>query len=251
MATYTKPKNKHQRQAMKTGGRILGEILADASEYVTPGMTTQHVDSYIENRMKAHNVKPAFLGYYGFPGHACISVNSEVIHGIPGDTQLAEGDLVSIDCGIMYEGMALDSARTIPVGHISQEAQRLIDVTDKSFTKGVETLKDNVSIGTYGAAVEEYITKEGFGLVRDFCGHGIGASVHEAPNIPNYGQKGKGDVLQEHMTVALEPMVTKGTDNIVVDGDGWTVRTQDGTLSAHYEHTVLITEKGVNILTTV
>jgi len=250
MAGQTKPKNKQERRAMKTGGRILGEILAATSEQVQPGMSTAELNRFVKEKMEEYNVEPAFLGYYGFPGHACMSVNSELIHGIPGDTELKEGDLFSIDCGIMYEGMALDSARTIPVGTVAEEAHRLVEVTTNSLHEGLNVLRAGESIGTYGAAVEAYVLERGFGVVRDYCGHGIGASVHEAPNIPNYGERGKGMKLEEHMTVALEPMVTAGGEDVIIEDDDWTVRTKDRSLSAHVEHTVLITKQGVEILTT-
>jgi methionyl aminopeptidase len=250
MAGQTKPKNKQERRAMKTGGRILGEILAATYERVQPGITTAELNRFVKEKMEEYRVEPAFLGYYGFPGHACMSVNEELIHGIPGDTELKDGDLFSIDCGLIYDGMALDSARTIPVGTISEEAHRLLEVTNSSLHEGLHVLRAGESIGTYGAVVEAYVLEHGLGLVRDYCGHGIGDSVHETPNIPNYGERDKGMQLEEHMTVALEPMVTAGRAEVVVENDDWTVRTKDRSLSAHVEHTVLITKQGAEILTT-
>ncbi len=251
MAGQTKPKNKQERRAMKTGGRILGEILAKVEEELAPGMTTADLNRFVKEQMEAYNVDPAFLGYFGFPGHACMSVNEELIHGIPGNTELKEGDLFSIDCGVMYEEMALDSARTFPVGIVSEGASNLIEVTNRSLEVGLDVIRAGVSIGDYGAAVDEYVSERGYGVVKDYCGHGIGKSVHESPNIPNYGERGKGATLEEHMTVALEPMVTMGDEEVRVKDDDWTVTTVDGSLSAHVEHTVLITKKGVEILTNV
>jgi methionyl aminopeptidase len=203
---------------------------------------------------KAHGVKPAFYGYQGFPAAICISVNDEVVHGIPNKRELEAGDLLSLDFGVSYQGMISDTARTIIVGETEQDSQladkkKLIAGTEEALMKAIARVKDGCFVGDIGAAAQEVMDRYGLGIVRDLVGHGVGHDVHEEPNIPNYGKAGTGDQLQAGMTIAIEPMATLGSEKVVVDRDGWTIRTKDGSLSAHFEHTVLITKSGAEILT--
>lgn len=245
------PRTQEEIQAMRTGGKILAEALEMMREVTIPGITTAEIDAKVREFFQQKGVEPAFLGYYGFAGAVCISVNEEIIHGVPKqDKVIQAGDIVSLDCGVLHNGMVVDSARTFGVGEISEEARLLIERTKKSFFKGVSKLKDGAWTGDFGQACEEYLDKFGYGIIRDYAGHGVGRAVHEEPTIPNYGTKGTGFQLKEGMTIALEPMVTLGAEETYVDADDdWTVLPVDHSLSAHYEHTVLITKNGVEILT--
>ena len=243
-------KNSVQLNAMKEAGRITGETLLVARELVRPGISTKELDDAIRAYIEKCGAKPSFLGYHGFPGSACISINDEVIHGIPSAKRfLQEGDLVKIDVGAYINGYHGDSARTIPVGKVSDEAMQLIKATRDSFFAGAQMAVAGNRIGDIGAAISESVRPYGYGVVREFIGHGIGRNVHEEPDVPNYGTAGRGVRLCNGMTLAIEPMINMGTAKVIMLPDGWTVKTADGSLSAHYENTIAITPEGVEILT--
>lgn len=243
-------KNSAQISAMKEAGRITGEALLKVREHVREGVSTKELDTIIREYIERSGAKPSFLGYGGFPASACISINDEVIHGIPSAKKiLREGDIVKIDVGAFYKGFHGDSARTIPVGKVSDEAMRLIKVTRDSFFAGVDMLKPGNRIGDVGSAIQECVEKEGFSVVRRYIGHGVGRELHEQPDVPNYGTAGRGTRLCAGMTLAIEPMVNTGTESVYEMPDGWTVKTADKGLSSHYENTVAITSDGVIITT--
>ena len=246
-------KNPEQIRLMKTAGRITGEALALVGEAVREGVSTAQLDSIIRHHIEKCGAKPSFLGYGGFPASACISINDEVIHGIPSKKRiLQEGDIVKIDVGAFIGGFHGDSACTFPVGKISAEAQHLIDVTRESFYRGVEAAaKAGARIGDIGAAVDGYVTANGCSTVKKYVGHGIGHALHEDPSVPNYGTAGRGVRLCTGMTIAIEPMVNLGGAAVRELPDGWTVKTADGSLAAHYEHTVALTADGPILLTKV
>lgn len=245
-------KNSVQIAAMKEAGRITGEALLVARDMIRPGISTFEIDAAIRRYIEKCGAKPAFLGYGGFPASACISVNDEVIHGIPSKRRiLQEGDIVSIDTGATYRGYVGDSARTIPVGNVSEEAKRLIEVTRDSFWAGVAALQIGNRLGDVGSAIDTVVRQNGFSTVKRYVGHGIGTDMHESPDVPNFGTPGRGIRLCAGMTLAIEPMVNVGTFEVKEMPDGWTVKTVDGSLSAHYENTVALTSEGVLILTEV
>ena len=237
---------------MQKAGRITGEALLAAREFVKEGVSTKELDDVIRHSIERAGAKPSFLGYHGFPASACISINDEVIHGIPSKKRfLQEGDIVKIDVGAFYHGYHGDSARTIPVGKVSENASRLIEVTRNSFFEGVKMLKSGNRIGDVGSAIEACVLKDGFSVVRKYIGHGIGHALHESPDVPNYGTPGRGVRICNGMTLAIEPMVNIGAPDVYELSDGWTVKTADHSLSAHYENTVAVTSEGVLILTLV
>ena len=246
-------KNSEQIRHMRVAGRITGEAILIGGEMVRPGISTKQIDEKIRHHIEKCGARPSFLGYGGFPGSACISVNEQVIHGIPSyDKILEEGDIVKIDVGAYIGGFHGDSARTFACGKISEEAQRLIDVTKRSFELGVEAAgKEGARIGDIGFAVNECVVANGFSTVKKYVGHGVGHDLHEDPNVPNYGTPGRGARICRGMVIAIEPMVNMGTDDVIELKDGWTVITKDRKLSAHYEHTVAITENGPELLTKV
>lgn len=245
-------KNSTQIAEMQAAGRITGEALLAVRERVKEGVSTKELDDVIRHYIERAGAKPSFLGYGGFPASACISINDEVIHGIPSKKRyLEEGDIVKIDVGAFYHGFHGDSARTIPVGKVSAEAERLIEVTRNSFFAGVEQLKAGNRLGDVGAAIENCVLKDGFSVVRKYIGHGIGHALHESPDVPNYGTPGRGVRICNGMTIAIEPMVNIGAPEVYELADGWTVKTRDHSLSAHYENTVAVTSEGVLILTLV
>ena len=245
-------KNSVQIAAMRDAGRITGEALLAVRERIRPGVSTLELDTVLRSYIEKQGAKPSFLGLYGFPGSACISINDEVIHGIPSrDRILQEGDIVKIDVGAHYKGYHGDSARTFPVGQVSDEALRLIAATKQSFYEALDVLRVGNRIGDIGAAVDSYVRSCGFSVVRRYVGHGVGRDVHEEPDVPNYGTKGRGPRLCAGMVIAIEPMVNVGTHEVRVLPDGWTVKTADGSLSAHYENTVALTADGIINLTEV
>ena len=247
-----KLKNSAQIAAMKEAGRITGEALLIARDMVRPGISTYEIDAAIRHYIEKCGAVPAFLGYGGFPASACISINDEVIHGIPSKKRiLQEGDIVKIDTGATYKGYVGDSARTIPVGNVSEEARKLIEVTRASFWKGIEALQIGNRLGDVGSAIDTLVRENGFSTVKRYVGHGIGTDMHESPDVPNFGTAGRGVRLCAGMTLAIEPMVNIGTFEVKEMSDGWTVKTMDGSLSAHYENTVALTSDGVLILTEV
>lgn len=245
-----KLKNSEQLAAMKEAGRITGEALYLAGEAIKEGVSTYEIDRIVRAHIEKQGAKPSFLGYGGFPGSACISINDEVIHGIPSKKRiLREGDVVKVDVGAFYRGFHGDAARTFAVGNVTEEAKKLIEVTKQCFYKGAEQAVVGNRIGDVGYAIEAHAAKNGFSVVRSYVGHGVGHELHEDPEVPNYGNIGKGARLCAGMTLAIEPMVNAGTYSVKVLGDGWTVKTADGSLSAHYENTVAITEDGPILLT--
>lgn len=245
-------KNSQQIKAMREAGRITGEALIVARDHIREGVSTKYLDTLIRQHIEGRGAKPSFLGLYGFPGSACISINDEVIHGIPSENRiLREGDIVKIDVGAFYKGFHGDSARTFGVGRISEEAARLIAVTKESFYQGLSAVKVGNRIGDIGYAIDTYTSRLGFSAVRRYVGHGVGREVHEAPDVPNYGTPGRGPRLCEGMVIAIEPMINAGSFEVRDLSDGWTVKTVDGSLSAHYENTVALTPDGVINLTEV
>ncbi len=243
-------KNATQIKSMREAGRITGEALLVAREHVREGVSTYELDRVIRQYIERAGAKPSFLGLYGFPGSACISINDEVIHGIPSKKRiLQEGDIVKIDLGACYKGYHGDSARTVPVGKVSDEAQKLIEVTRESFFAGVAQLRSGNRLGDVGSAIDTLVRQNGFSTVRKYIGHGIGKEVHEAPDVPNYGTPGRGVRICSGMVLAIEPMVNAGTFEVRELADGWTVVTADRKLSAHYENTVALTDEGVLNLT--
>lgn len=243
-------KNSAQLKQMRVAGRITAEALLVAEEHIKPGISTKLLDSVIHDYIVKCGAKPSFLGYGGFPGSACISINDEVIHGIPSKTRiLQEGDIVKVDVGAFIDGFHGDSARTFPVGKVSEEAMRLIEATKESFERGYAQVTAGLRVGDIGAAVEACAKEHGFSVVRRYVGHGVGHELHESPEVPNYGTPGRGARLYPGMVIAIEPMVNAGVPEVRELPDGWTVKTADGKLSAHYENTVALTDEGPIILT--
>ncbi len=242
-------KNEREIAVMRKACKITAAARALAGEMVKPGMTTKEIDKAVHDFIVSQGATPSFLHYSGYPASACISVNNTVIHGIPDDRILREGDIVSVDVGAKWEGFHGDCAATFACGEISPEAQKLIDVTKQSFFEGVKFARQGNRISDIGSAVQAYVEANGFSVVRDFVGHGVGANLHEEPSIPNFGKPGRGPRLIRGMVIAVEPMVNVGTHEVRVLRDGWTTVTRDGKLSAHYENTVLITDGEPEILT--
>ena len=235
---------------MKEAGRITAEALLAAREHVREGISTKELDTVIRNTIERAGAKPSFLGYAGFPGSACISINDEVIHGIPSKTRiLREGDIIKIDVGAYYKGFHGDSSRTFPVGRVSDEAMQLIKATEESFYEGIAAVKSGNRIGDVGHAIDSHVKKYGFSTVKRYVGHGIGRDLHESPDVPNFGTPGRGVRICSGMVLAIEPMINVGVDTVSEMADGWTVKTADGKLSAHYENTVALTDSGLWILT--
>lgn len=242
-------KNDRELMSMRRACQITASARALAGQMVKPGVTTRQIDKAVHDYIRSQGATPSFLHYNGFPASACISVNETVIHGIPGGYTLKEGDIVSVDVGAFYEGFHGDCAATFPCGEISGEAQRLIDVTRQSFFEGIKFAKQGHRVSDISHAVQAYVESNGYSVVRSFVGHGVGAALHEDPEVPNFGTAGHGPRLLKGMTLAIEPMVNTGTHQVKVLRDGWTVVTADGKLSAHYENTVLITDGEPEILT--
>ncbi|GFR35246.1 type I methionyl aminopeptidase [Thermobrachium celere] len=242
-------KSDQEIEIMRKAGQIVAEALLLIEEAIRPGITTKELDRIAEEYIIRCGARPSFKGYHGFPATICASVNEEVVHGIPGERVLKEGDIISVDCGAFYQGFHGDAARTFPVGKVAPEAQRLIDVTRESFFEGLKYAKVGNRLGDISAAIQEYVEKNNFSVVRDYVGHGIGREMHEQPAVPNYGKSGRGIKLQRGLVLAIEPMVNMGTFAVKELDDGWTVVTYDGKLSAHYENTVAILDNGPEILT--
>jgi methionyl aminopeptidase len=235
-------------EQLRVSNQIVAEVLEKLKEILQPGMTTGDLDRYAEEMALKKGARPAFKGYMGYPSSLCVSVNSEVVHGIPSDRVLKDGDIVSLDFGSYYDGYYGDAAVTLPVGEVSQDAKKLMAVTQEALYRGISEARTNNRLGDISAAVQQHVEEAGFSVVRDFVGHGIGRNLHEDPQIPNFGIAGRGIMLKAGMVFAIEPMVNEGTYHVKVMKDGWTVVTSDGKLSAHFEHTVAITEDGPDIL---
>lgn len=245
-------KSKTDLAKMREAGRIAARALELAGKSIKPGMTTFQLDKIIHDFIVSCGAVPTFLGYGGFPASACISINDEVIHGIPSKTRVIQsGDIVSVDVGATFDGFVGDNARTFPVGEISKEAQELLEVTEASLYAAIEAAQPGARLGDVCHAVEAYCTERGYGIVRQYCGHGIGREMHEDPEVPNYGKPGHGIRLMPGMTFCIEPMINQKGDGVRVLKDGWTVVTANGSLSAHFEHQIAITKDGPVIMTRV
>lgn len=248
---YTQVKKPHEIEVMREGGRILATTLQLLKDTIAPGMTTKDVAEAAAAELKRLGGTPSTLGYHGYPDVICISVNDEVVHGIPSKKRtLAKGDIVGLDLCVTYKGMITDAAITVVVGTTGDnKVAKLLRDTEAALHEGIAAVRAGCNVGDISAAVQAVLEPKGYGIVRDLVGHGVGHELHEEPNIPNYGRAGKGPVLQAGMTIAIEPMATLGGYEVFVEADQWTIRTRDGSLAAHFEHTVLVTEDGAEILT--
>jgi len=233
---------------MHEANRIVHLVLDGIVDLCRPGVTTRELDQFAERTIRAAGGVPAFLNYRGYPATLCTSINDVIVHGIPSDTPLAEGDIIGVDCGVVFKGYYGDAARTYAVGRVSPEAGRLIAATRRALELAVEAVRPNQRLSDIGHAVQQYVESQGFSVVRDFVGHGIGTALHEEPQVPNFGDPGRGPRLRPGLVLAIEPMVNAGTAGVEVDADGWTARTKDGSLSAHFEYSVAVTESGARIL---
>lgn len=242
-------KSDREVELIRQGGRILAEVLQKLVERIRPGLSTAEIDRFVREEFDRRGVRPSFLGYRGFPAAVCVSVNEEIVHGIPGRRVLEEGDIVSIDLGLIYKGYQADAAITVGVGKISPEAERLIRTTEEALMAGIRAAKAGARLGDVSWAIQSYAESRGYSVVREYVGHGIGREMHEEPPVPNYGRPGTGIVLRKGMVLAIEPMLVVGGWRTRVLDDGWTVVTADGTLAAHAEHTVAITNGEAEILT--
>ena len=242
-------KSEREIELMREAGRILAKIHEELGKTLAPGMSTKEIDRMCEDMIRSHGCVPSFLNYQGFPASVCISINDEVVHGIPDKHRyLEEGDIVSLDTGVIWKGYQSDAARTHMIGEVSGEARKLVEVTRQSFFEGIKYAKAGNHLNDISKAIQEYAESFGFGVVRDLVGHGIGTEMHEAPEIPNFAQRRKGIRLVAGMTLAIEPMITAGRYDVVWEDDGWTVMTEDGSLASHYENTILITDGEPEIL---
>jgi methionyl aminopeptidase len=244
-------KSSSEIEKMRRSGRIVRQVLEAARDAVAPGRTTMDLEHVVERKIRDLGAKPAFKGYYDYPCVLCASVNNEIVHGIPSERRVLQaGDIVSLDCGVVLDGYYGDSAITVPVGdEITPELQKLLDVTRESLTQGIEAARAGNTVGDIGAAVQKYVEANGFSVVREFVGHGIGTHLHEDPQIPNYGTPGHGPKLRDGMVIAIEPMVNMGRPGTRVLDDKWTAVTEDGSYSAHFEHCIAVTKNGPMILT--
>lgn len=249
MSKKVELKSQAELQKMRTSGSLLRQVFNEIGRHVVPGVTTAELDLVARKCIEGGGAKPAFLGYLGYPATLCTSVNEEVVHGIPSDRRLNEGDIVSIDCGLVLNGFYADTATTYAVGEISEEAKELLRATQESLGQAIEQMVVGNRIGTVSSTVQQYVEERGYSVVRDYTGHGIGRAMHEPPQIPNYGDAGTGFRLRPGLVLAVEPMVNAGTFKTKTLNDGWTVVTEDGKLSAHFEHTIAVTDDGPLILT--
>lgn len=243
-------KSDQEIDIMRESGKVTAHILKELENFIKPGISTMDIDQFVEKTILSNNMIPSFKGYNGFPASACVSINNEVVHGIPDAARfLKEGDIVSVDVGCTYKGYISDAARTYPVGAISPEAQKLIDATRDSFFEGLKFCRPGYRLSDISHAIQQKAESEGFSVIRDFVGHGVGRAMHEEPQIPNYGKPGRGPRLAKGMVFAIEPMINQGTFEVDVLADNWTVVTLDGKLSAHYENTVVITDDEPELIT--
>jgi methionyl aminopeptidase len=242
-------KNERDLEAMRPACTLAGTVLDEVAAWIAPGLTTREIDEYAASRIKHHGAKSAFLGYRKYPCQICISVNDQVVHGLAGTRRVEFGDIVSLDVGVVYNGFIGDTARTVAVGGCSVAAQRLMDVTEKALQEGIAKAVAGNRVTDISRAVQNYVESNGFSVVREFVGHGVGRSMHEEPQIPNFVDPKSNQKLRPGMTLAIEPMVNAGLPGVKILNDGWTVVTQDGSLSAHFEHTVLVTEAEPEIMT--
>jgi len=243
-------KTREEIDLIKEGAQILGKAHGEVAKNIKPGVTTLALDKLAEEFIRDHGGVPSFKNFNGFPASLCISLNENVVHGFPSKNELKEGDILSVDCGVFYKGFHSDSAYTYPIGNVSDEILTLLRVTKESLYKGIEQAVVGHRIGDIGYAVQQHAEEFGFGVVRELVGHGVGRELHEEPEVPNYGKRGKGPKMNEGLVIAIEPMVNMGTRSIVQEADGWTIRTADRQPSAHYEHTIAVFKEGTEILTT-
>ncbi|MFY0591324.1 type I methionyl aminopeptidase [Roseivirga sp.] len=243
-------KTEEEIELIRESAQILGKAHGEVAKHVKAGIKTQDLDKIAQEFIADHGAKASFKGYNGFPATLCISVNEVVVHGFPSEYELKDGDIISIDCGVFYKGFHSDSAYTYPVGDISSETLALLKATKESLYKGIEEAKFGNRIGDVAYAVQNFVEERGYTVVRELVGHGLGRSLHEGPEVPNYGKRGRGPKLNEGLVIAIEPMVNLGVRNIVQESDGWTIRTRDRQPSAHYEHTIAIFKDRTEILTT-
>jgi methionyl aminopeptidase len=246
---FTRVKTPDEIAAMRESGQMLAAVLKEIKRVVEPGMSGLDVSELVRRELKGFDASASFLGYQGFPDVICISVNDEVVHGIPNKTPFKEGDLIGFDFGVTFKGMITDSAFSMCLGKATKSQQRLLKTTERAMYAGIEQLKGGVRVGDIAAAIQKVLDTGQLGVIRELVGHGVGHFVHEDPNIPNYGVSGTGHILAAGMTIAIEPMATLGDYRVKVDSDGWTIRTVDSSLAAHFEHTILITQDGYDILT--
>ncbi|ADQ41228.1 methionine aminopeptidase, type I [Caldicellulosiruptor acetigenus I77R1B] len=242
-------KSEAELDSMRAAGRIVAMVLKELEKLIRPGITTKELDEFAEEYIIKNGGIPSFKGLYGYPASICTSVNDEVVHGIPGMRRLEDGDIISIDVGVCVDGLHADAARTFAVGNISDTARFLIKVTEESFFEGIKNAVAGKRVGDISNSIQRYVESRGFSVVRDLVGHGIGRKFHESPQVPNFGKAGVGIRLIKNMTLAVEPMVNEGSYKVYTDKDGWTVKTLDGKLSAHYENTIIITESLPEIIT--
>ncbi len=242
-------KSKQDIENLKLGGKLLSETLFEVAEIIKPGISTKELNLKAEEFILQKGAKPSFKGFDGFPAALCTSVNEQLVHGIPTDYRLKEGDIIGIDCGLWYKGLCTDMALTVPVGKIDKDSQDLIDVTKTSLDIGLEMIKPGNTIGDYGFAVQKFVENKNLTIIRGLVGHGVGYEVHEPPQIPNFGEQGKGLVFESGMVIALEPMASRGDYNIITADDGWTISMADGSRSAHFEVTLALTDDGYEIIT--
>lgn len=246
---YTRVKSQTEIDAMRVGGKILATTLESLSSYLKVGMTTKQVAERARQLIDDSGAEPAFLGYEGFPDVICISVNREVVHGIPSNLKIKSGDIVSLDLGVKYKNMIVDGALSVVVGESDKTKDAFLNTTKEALSVGIKQVRDGCNTGDISQAIQEVLQRGNYGIIRDLVGHGVGHAIHEEPNIPNYGKRGSGSRLEAGMTIAIEPMATTGQEQIQIERDGWTVTTRDGSLAAHFEHTVLVTKTGFEILT--
>ena len=243
-------KSSEEIEILRENNQLVSKTLAEVAKVIEPGVSTLKLDKVAEEFIRDHGAEPGFLGYGGFPNTLCVSVNEQVVHGIPSDYVLKEGDIVSVDCGTKWKGFHGDSAYTFGVGEISAEVQKLLEVTKESLYKGAEKAVDGLRVGDIGYAVQEHAEKHGFSVVRELVGHGLGRDMHEEPQVPNYGRRGRGVKLKKGMVICIEPMINAGVKNTVQEKDGWTIRTSDRKPSAHFEFAVAVDKGKADILTT-
>lgn len=243
-------KTDEEIELMRESNRLVGMTLGEVAKHIKPGVTTLHLNNIAEEFIRSHGAIPSFLGYNGFPYSLCISVNENVVHGFPSEYILKNGDIISVDCGTEKNGFCGDSAYTFCVGEVAEDVKKLLRTTKESLYEGIAKAVEGNRIGDIGEAVQMYCEKKGFSVVRELVGHGIGRKMHESPEVPNYGRRGTGPQLKRGMCIAIEPMINEGSKNVVFESDGWTVRTKDRKMSAHFEHTVAIREGKADILST-
>lgn len=243
-------KTDEEIELMRESNRLVGMTLGEVAKHIKPGVTTLHLNNIAEEFIRSHGAIPSFLGYNGFPYSLCISVNENVVHGFPSEYILKNGDIISVDCGTEKNGFCGDSAYTFCVGEVAEDVKKLLRTTKESLYEGIAKAVEGNRIGDIGEAVQMYCEKKGFSVVRELVGHGIGRKMHESPEVPNYGRRGTGPLLKKGMCIAIEPMINQGSKNVVFESDGWTVRTKDRKMSAHFEHTVAIREGKADILST-